>query len=159
MITSSTRALFKALVVITLISGCAKPLEVTQIREIEDKTRIFALIGTSTYDKDIVIAFAKRGLKIKRFSSVRTVTEISEKLYVKHSLTEARYGISLSWTRPMDVCLGNSGVKIDVSVEISDLNTNEIVMYIEKGGWTQLCGLRTSLVFDGIAEAVNKLWL
>ena len=158
MITSSTRALFTALVVFTLISSCAKPLEVTLISRIEDKTRIFALLGTTPYDKDLVISFAKRGLKIKKFSSVKTVTEKSENLDVEYNLAEARYGITLSWTRAMDICLVNSGVKIDVTVEISDLKTNEIVMYIEKGGWTQPCGLRKALIFDDIAAEIDQLW-
>ncbi|GAB1235743.1 hypothetical protein UT5_21390 [Ferrigenium sp. UT5] len=43
-----------------------------------------------------------------------------------------------------DWCLGNKNIKADFSLEVSDLKTNDVVMVIEKRGWTGACGLTTS---------------
>ena len=70
---------------------------------------------------------------------------------------EARYGLTFYWEQ-VDYCVVNSSKKINGTFEITDLRTNEVLLVIEKGGWTGDCALPKSSVFDELATTLRSEW-
>ena len=54
----------------------------------------------------------------------------------------------------------NSGKRLEAVIEVTDLVTNEVLLYIGKGGWTQDCGIGIEgTLFDDLAQALRKEWV
>ena len=78
---------------------------------------------------------------------------------------EARYGLEITnWTRVAGTnnCINSSDdMMIDVSVQVTDLVTNEVLLVIKDGGvTTRHCGVvwESQTVFEKIAAALAAQW-
>lgn len=59
----------------------------------------------------------------------------------------------------VDYCLTGWGVKLGrVAFELTDLASNETVLYVHAGGGTEACGARSELVWDKLATELAENW-
>src|SRR5437879_969571 len=144
-----------------LLSGCASGLNVHKFEDvkIDPNEKAFVLLTDSKWATNLRLELAKHGFKIKKFASRQNarkniVTESSGGLTEderSYREAEARYGITLTQKSQVDWCPFNDNIKVNFSLEVSDLKTNDVVIVIEKGDWTGLCGpfsIRSKYVFE-----------
>lgn len=159
------------LVVVLAISGCASGLSVHKFQDskIDSNDKTLVLLTDSSWATNLRIELAKYGFKVKKFASRQNVRknmvlETSSGLAEdEHSYREAdaRYGITLTQKSQIDWCPFNDNIKANFSLEVSDLKTNDVVMVIEKGDWTGVCGpfsIRNKYIFEELAEELSNNW-
>ncbi|MDY0211804.1 MAG: hypothetical protein RBR06_02220 [Desulfuromonadaceae bacterium] len=142
------------------LAGCAAPLSVEKLQEFKPESKVVVFVNSTRYDTKLRVALAKKGFKVLKFSSNQSVVTEGKADEIARSYNEAaaRYGITF-YHFQVDRCIGNSSKLIDGVIEISDLQTNEVLMVIEKGGWTGPCALdMRGDVFDGLAQALSENW-
>jgi hypothetical protein len=146
-------------VVLTVLSGCAKELEVTTIADFDANAREFVLLTRTKIDATLIKEFAKRGYRIKKFASTETVKKKSETEDRTYDAAAARYAISITLGRAIDHCVINSAVLLDsATMEISDLRKNDIVLFVEKGGWTENCAWHQGNLAKELVSEFDKVW-
>lgn len=146
---------------LAFFQGCATPLRVDRISEFKPQSKTVALLTTTRFDNRFRVALAKRGFKVLKFASNKTIIregegkEIAE-IYKK---AEAIYTLSLNYAI-IDTCLVNDSVKINATLELADMAKNEVVLVIERGGWTGPCGFHGNdkSIFEEIADALAHEW-
>lgn len=141
-----------AILVLTILAGCASPLIVERYADFNTEERSFVLLTTTKYDSDFRSAIHKQGLKLLKFPSQRVVIQNDNQRDRKDIFQEsqARYGISMTYN-VLDSRRFGAMLKIDVSIEITDLANNEVVILIKKGGWD-------NVVFEEIAKELKTQW-
>ena len=61
--------------------------------------------------------------------------------------------------RIVDFCVVSDGVQLGRSAfELSDLKTNETILFIHAGGWTAPCVWHTDIVWDKLAKGRSDSW-
>lgn len=153
------RSQFSFVVALVLLSGCAASLRVEKLQPFSPQSNTFVLLSSSQWDSKLRTELSKSGFKVLRFASQNKV--IAEggdgEIARVYNEAEARYGLTLNWQQ-VDVCVYNSSRLIDGTLEITDLKTNEVLMVIEKGGWTGPCADPRGLVFEDLAAALAANW-
>lgn len=146
-----------------LLSACASPLRVDNIANVSfaNEPKMISLITRTRYDADIRRALVKQGFKIKRFVSVKRIEDqVSEKRKEQYDQAEVKFALSVFPGQRVDYCIGPAADQLGRAVfELSNLSTNDIVLYVEGGGWTHPCGsFHTDLVWDKLSKALAKEW-
>lgn len=141
------------------LTGCAASLRVEKLRSFTPESKTVVLLNSSQWDAKLRTELAKKGFTVLRFASRDTVVSEGKggELARVYREAEARYGITFSWEQ-VDRCIYNASRLINGTLEISDLRTNEVVLVIEKGGWTGPCADPRGIVFEDLAEALLKTW-
>lgn len=141
------------------LCACAAPLRVNKLQDFRPESKNLVLLSSSQWDSKLRIAFAESGFKVLRFASQNTVIAQGGKDEIARVYDEAgaRYGLSLIW-RHVTFCSYNDSELINATLEVSDIKTNEVLLIIEKGGWTGPCLDPRGLVFQGLAEALAHEW-
>jgi len=162
----------KSLVFLTLAtSGCASGLNVHKFQDakIDPNDKTLVLLTESRWSTSFRLELAKYGFKIKKFVSTQNVrknvvSETSSGLVEDERSfreAEARYGVTLTQKSSVDWCPFNDNIKANFSLEVSDLKTNDVVLVIEKGNWTGVCGpfsIRSKYIFEELAEELANNW-
>lgn len=142
-----------------VLAGCASSLTVDKLNEFTPESKVLVLIDSSRFDAKIRKALANRGFEVRKFASQQSV--VSEggdgEIARVYNEAEARYGLTFYWEQ-VDRCLYNSSKLIDGTFELSDIRTNEVLLIIEKGGWTGPCADPRSMVFEDLAQALSDNW-
>lgn len=144
---------------ITLCSGCATAPSVDRISEFEPESDTFVFINSTRFDSKLRRALAKEGFTVLRFASREKIVAEgnSGEIARMYNEAEARYGITFDW-EVVDRCVYNSSLLINGYVEISDIRTNEVLLYLEAGGWTGPCADPRSNVFETLSEMLKSEW-
>tara|TARA_B100001287_G_C22351975_1_gene375633 strand:- start:63 stop:524 length:462 start_codon:yes stop_codon:yes gene_type:complete len=146
------------IILVVVLSGCAVTPSVTILEEFNPDTKTIVLLSSGPWDKELRINLAKKGFKILKFASVNTITNKQGSKEIQHNEAESSYGIEFNF-RTVDRCSFSKGWKIDGVIEVVDLRTNQVVMYVERGGWTSPCVVTADgLVFEQIADDLAKNW-
>lgn len=142
-----------------ILSGCAASLNVEKLQDFTPQSKTFVLLSTSRWDSKIRTDLSKKGFKVLKFSSQEQVIAEGKKREIARVFNEAsaRYGITFTWEH-VDRCVYNSSILINGTFEITDLKTNEVLLVIEKGGWTGPCADPRGMVFEDLAEAMSNAW-
>jgi hypothetical protein len=137
-----------ALLAALALTGCATSLKVEKLQDFTPQSRTFVLLSTTQWDSKIRADLAKKGFKVLRFASQNKVIAEGKDGEIARVFNEAeaRYGLTFSW-EGVDRCIYNSSRLINGTFEITDIKTNEVLLVIEKGGWTGPC-----------AEALSNAW-
>ena len=158
----------KFLVLVTVfIAGCYSITQ-NQISQFEDFTpgsRTFILLSPKhELDNELRKELSKRGFKIKKFASiVRRVdsNELDTRSEI-YSPAEARYGLHFS-TKSVFKCLLDKGwILVGAELEVSDLQTNEVIMVLSNPDLSQHnCNERTGSFeefFKFTGQKLSEAW-
>ena len=135
-----------------LLGGCAAPLQVSKLKDFNPKSDRLILLSKSRWDIDLRLALAKKQFTVLKFASQATIikdndnkteTEIFER-------AEARYAIT-AYYEQIDEMMIAGKKKLNITLEVSDMKSNEVVLVIKKGGWSHR-------VFDELAGELRKNW-
>ncbi|MEY8198570.1 MAG: hypothetical protein RPS47_04960 [Colwellia sp.] len=152
------KLIFTAFVSLFLF-GCAAPLTVDKLQDFIPSSKIIVLLESTRFDVKIRKALAKQGFKTLKFSTLnRVVSEGNEGEIARlYNEAEARYGLTFYW-EPLDRCVVNASKKINGTFEISDLKTNEVLLIIEQGGWSDDCAYHEGTLFNDLAKSLRDNW-
>lgn len=152
------RAILLISAVVTL-TACAASLRIEKLHNFTPESKTIALLENSQWDAKLRAELAKKGFRVLRFVSTDTVVSKGKEgeLARVHREAEARYGISFRWEH-VDSCIYNASRLINGTLEVTDLRTNEVMLIIEKGGWTGPCADPRGMVFEDLAAALLRVW-
>lgn len=158
------RLIFISLLVGTLC-GCINSLHVEKLSEFNPQSNTFILLDggdSHKWDSLLRIAMQKKGFKILRFSSQRTIVEspTSKRSEISNEAA-ARYAMELYWdyVPGSGTCISGDANLINATLQITDIKTNEVLLVIKKGGVTTPCGFfQGSSVFEDLADALGAEW-
>jgi hypothetical protein len=141
------------------LSGCATSLKVEKLQDFTPQSKTFVLLSTSQWDSKIRTDLSKKGFKVLRFAYQNQVISEGKEGEIARVFNEAeaRYGLTFTW-EDVDRCIYNSSRLINGTFEITDIKTNEVLLVIEKGGWTGPCADPRGMVFEDLAEALLNAW-
>ena len=147
------------IVILMLVSACATSLTIERLQEFDTNSRILVFTDSTRWDAKLRVALAKVGFKVLKYASVDTVVSEGEndEFARVYNEAEARYGLTFYWEQ-VDRCIYNSSKLINGTFEITDLKLNEVLLVIEKGGWTGPCADPRGMVFTDLAEALSNIW-
>ncbi|MBJ7550760.1 hypothetical protein [Marinomonas ostreistagni] len=150
---------FLGVTVAFLLSGCASGLQVDKISPIDTEDKTISLMNDTRWNIQIRRALLKEGFNVKRFSTVKELSVVTEQYKETYNLAEATYGLTVSPGPVVDWCLGGSAEKFSkFSLELTDLRTNQPVLFVEQGGWTDTCLGMFGNLFPDLAKAINENW-
>lgn len=143
------------------LGGCVAPLKVERLQEFTPQSKTIVLLNSTRWDSKIRTNLSKNGFKVRRFASQNQVIVEGNDGEIARVFNEAeaRYGLTFFW-ESVDHCIINSSRHIYGTFEITDIQTNEVILVIEKSGWTEACGSRThdQLIFEDLAGALANAW-
>ena len=152
------------LLVITL-TGCGASLTIDVMEELHGtKVQSISLQSNGSYSMDSLVrrALLKNGFKVKSYSSTLNVEGTHYAFNEAASRFLLRHGGVLSGNNP---CITNGKAKhfSEYNFELIDLSTNNTVLFITKGGWSNWCtGAPTfepTDLFDDLSKELAKLLL
>ncbi len=152
------------LLVITL-TGCGAALTIDVMEELPGtKVQTVSLLSNGNYSMDILVrrALIKNGFKVKSYVSTPNVGGTHYAFNEAASRFVLRHGGLLSGNNP---CMTNGRAKhfSEYNFELIDLRTNNTVLFITKGGWSDWCtGAPTfepTDLFDDLSKELAKLLL
>lgn len=147
------------LLTVLVLTSCATPLAVYKISSIDSSQKTFALMNETRWNVKIRRSLAKHGFHVKRFSTLKEIEVDKGVRKETFNLAEVRYGITVVPGQIVDWCPGGRARKYaDFTLEVTDLKTNEIVIIVEQGGWTDTCAGLFGGLFDDLAEALKLNW-
>jgi len=146
-----------------LTAACSSPLKVTKLddtQSISKQPKVLSLLTKTEYDADIRIALAQHGFKTKKYASTKKVfKDVNPTTSESYRKASTRFGLSVYPGRIVDFCTINSGVQLGrATFEVSDLSTNESLLFIQAGGWTEACAYHNDIVWDKLSNALANNW-
>lgn len=149
------RKYFLILVLLLVFAGCATPQAVKEQHAFTLQTNAVVLLKSSPWDARFRSELSQKGFKVLKSPPQNSAITKGSGLERGPDafVTEARYGLALSWVT-LDNCVENNSRLIDATLAVSDIKTNEVVLLIKKSGFTGPCGPHSSIVF---ADLVNAL--
>ena len=145
-----------------MLYGCASSLSVDRVSDtpIDTTTHEIVLLDSTKFDYDLKKSLIKYGFKVKNTPSiVSKEKKVDESTSLSYNISEARYGINQYPGAVIDWCLYNKQVKFDeYTLELVDLETNDTILFIKKGGWTGNCFPSTGKLFEELALELKKNW-
>ena len=154
---------FCALFSVFTLTACSAPLKVTKLADapsLSGQPKRLALMTGTAYDADIRLSLAQFGFKVVKFASIKHLERDTRKTTKElHNKAEIRFGLSVYPGRTVDRCITNSGVHLGrAAFELNDLQTNNTVLFVHAGGWTEVCGLHpgNETVWDKLAQGLAK---
>ncbi len=144
------------------VAGCAKSLSVDVVStETPRNVRQLVLVNHNDFSSAIRRSLIKQGFQVKAAPSTKAITEKSPGQDVTYNAAEARYGVrhggNMSANNP---CFtnGNATHFTEYEFELIDLQTNETVLFVSKGGWTEWCtGAPTTQTTDLFGDLSQEL--
>lgn len=151
---------------VLLLPSCTS-LQVEKLQEFEPTSNSFVFLSRTRWDPKLRVALQKNGFKVKRFASQSTVVGEGQNQEIAriYNESDARYGIELFWSQApaSNSCInGNGGYLINATLQVSDIQTNEVLIVIENSGVTHLpCGLWISneTIFEKLSNALKQYWI
>lgn len=149
-----------------LLPSCTS-LQVEKLQEFRPTSNSFVFLSNTRWDPKLRIALQKNGFTVKRFNSQSTVISEGQDQEIARVFneSEARYGIELLWNQApgSNSCInGNGGYLINATLQVSDIQTNEVLLVIENSGVTHLpCGIwiTNETIFEKLANALKQYWI
>ncbi len=150
-----------------LLTSCATDMQVKRMQDFTPRSKTFVFLSDSRWNSLFREALQDNGLKVLRFASRDTViSKGNDSEYARISRNaEAQYGLEITnWHRVAGTndCINSSDdMMMDVSVEVTDLVTNEVLLVIKDGGvTTRHCGVvwESQTVFEKIASTLAAQW-
>ncbi|MCT4627953.1 hypothetical protein [Halodesulfovibrio sp.] len=142
-----------------VLSGCAAGLRVDQLAPIDTSSNEVVILNNTQWNTKMRRALSKEGFHVKHFSALKEIELSNNQRKETFNLADARYGLTLTPGSTVDRCLGGGAVKFgDFSVEVTDLKTNEMVLVVEQGGWTDFCFPMEGTLFKDLAAAIKTNW-
>ncbi len=141
-----------ALLVALLLVGCAAPLQVSKLNDFNPQSDRLILLSKSRWDIDLRLALTKKQFTVLKFASQATVIKDSDDKTATEifNRAEARYAIT-AYYQQIDEMMVSDKKKLNITLEVSDIKSNEVVLVIKKGGWSDR-------VFDELASELRKNW-
>jgi hypothetical protein len=149
------------------LTSCAADMQVKRLQDFTPRSKTFVFISESRWNALFREALQDHGLKVLRFASRDTVVSKgndSEVARISQN-AEAQYGLEITrWHQVAGTnnCINSSDdMMVDVSVEVTDLVTNEVLLEIKDGGvTTRHCGVvwESQTVFEKIASTLAAQW-
>lgn len=153
------RSVILIVVASLLLTGCAAGLRVDQITPIDTSEDVLVLMNETRWNVKLRRELAKQGFNIRRFSSLKEIEIEDGRRTETYNLAEARYGVTVVPGTIVDWCLGGRAKKFgDFAIEVTDLKTNELVIVIEQGGWSDTCMGMFGDLFPDLAKALRDNW-
>lgn len=151
--------LLVAISAMILLSGCASSLSVDKLQNFTPKSKVLVLTDHSRFDAKLRIGLEKKGFKVLKFFSTQKIISQGKSGEIAriYNKAEARYALTFYWDK-VDGCLLNSSKKINATFEITDIRTNEVLLVIEKAGWTGSCAYHKGMIFEDLGEALLQSW-
>lgn len=151
--------IFILLISSIFIAACAAGLSIERLQDFNPRSKVLVLTEHTRWDPKIRKELSKKGFKVLKYASINKVISEGGKGEIAkiHNEAEARYGLTFYWEQ-VDSCIYNTSKLINGTFEISDLRTNEVLLVIEKGGWTGPCADPRGMVFVDLAQALSEVW-
>ena len=148
---------------LSLLVGCStnRPLHVERLAQFTPQSKRLVLLTTTRYDNKLRTALTKQGFTVLKFASTKTVVTAGDANEVAAIYEKAEAAYALSFTYDIaDSCMGNDSMKLDATLEVTDLSKNQVVFVIERCAWTGQCAWegRGPNIFEQLAEAVAQEW-
>lgn len=153
-----------SLLLFLFLLGCASSRVAVLTENFQPKEKKIVLLSGESTLKQLRIELLKKGFKVPRYSS--TATSVSRTKKTKEgdvTITEsfygtaAGYGIEVTDTELLDWCIVSSAKKMNITLEIIDLQNNEVVAYISQKGWDAPC-LNSGDLYKKLASKIDDLW-
>ena len=150
-----------------VLTSCATGMQVKRMQDFTPRSKTFVFISNSRWNSHFREALQDNGLKVLRFASRDTViSKGSDSEYARISQNaEAQYGLEItSWHQVAGTnnCINSSDdMMVDVSVDVIDLLTNEVLLRAKNGGVTtrHCCVVwKSHTVFEEIAATLAAQW-
>lgn len=112
------------------------------------------MLSKSRWDINLRLALAKKHFTVLKFASQATVikdndTKTETEIFDR---AEARYAITAYYEQIDEMMIADKKEKeLNITLEVSDIKSNEVVLVIRKGGWSDR-------VFDELADELRKNW-
>jgi hypothetical protein len=149
---------------VLIIAACSSPLQIRTLKatSFEQQPKILALLNGTEFDPDVRQSLAMVGFKTVKFASIKRL-ELDTSPTTRESFdkAETRFGLTVYPGRVVDWCITNGGLQLGrAAFELSDLKTNETILFVRAGGWTEICGLHAGdgTVWDKLAEGLLGVW-
>jgi len=151
--------MFIFLICSIFLAACAAGLSVERLQDFTPRSKVLVLTDHTRWDPRIRKELSKKGFKVLKFASIDKIISkgVKGEIAKIHNEAEARYGLTFYWEQ-VDRCIYNASKLINGTFEISDLRTNEVLLVIEKGGWTGPCADPRGMVFIDLAQALSEVW-
>lgn len=137
-----------------LLAGCAEPLQlqVSKLNDFYPKSNRLILLSKNRWDVDLRLALAKKQFTVLKFPSQSTVIEENgaRKETEIYNRAEARYAIT-AYYEQVDRMMISDKKKLNITLEVSDMKSNEVLLVIKKVGWSDR-------VFDELADELRNNW-
>ena len=155
------------LILCLALTSCAADMQVKRLQDFTPRSKTFVFVSDSRWNSLFRVALQEHGLKVLRFASRDTViSKSNDSEYARISQNaEAQYGLEItSWHQVAGTnnCLNSSDdMMVDVSVEVTDLVKNEVLLIVKDGGvTTRHCGVvwESQTVFERIASMLAAQW-
>jgi hypothetical protein len=140
------------LLVTLLLGGCAAPLQVSKLNDFNPTSDRLILLSKSRWDINLRLALAKKKFTVLKFASQETVIKSNDSKTESEIFdrAEARYAITAYYEQVDEMMIADTK-KLNITLEVSDIKSNEVVLVIRKGGWSDK-------VFDELADELRKNW-
>ena len=135
-----------------LLGGCATPLQVGKLNDFNPTSDRLVLLSRSRWDIDLRLALAKKQFTVLKFASQATVIKDGDNKTETEifNRAEARYAIT-AYYEQIDHMMIADTKKLNITLEVTDIKSNEVVLVIKKKGWSDR-------VFDELADELRKNW-
>ena len=147
---------------LVFLGACSAPLQVDRMTDqsLAAEPKTLALLTRTAYDADVRRYLSRRGFKVKRYVARKKIEEeVSSTRKEIFKEAESKYGLSVYPGSQVDYCVVSDGRQLGRAVfEVSDLTTNEVILFVEAGGWTSPCAYHQDIVWDKLASALAKEW-
>lgn len=149
------------------LSACATgPRVEVLVDNFKGTEKKIIMLSNNYHLKKLRIELRKLGFQMPKFALYKeeTVTETknteggSVSRSVKGHDAVARYGIDVTDVSYLDTCIAGEGKKYNITLEITDIETNEVVAYITNGGWTANCFPYSGDLYAKLAKQISDLW-
>ncbi len=129
-------------------------------QSLAEEPKTLALLTRTAYDADVRRYLSRRGFKVKRYATRKKIEEeVSSTRKEIFKEAETKYGLSVYPGNQVDYCVVSAGRQLGRAVfEVTDLTTNEVIIFAEAGGWTSPCAYHRDIVWDKLASALADQW-
>jgi hypothetical protein len=132
------------LALLAAFPGCAKDPDQLAREQAERAERTWVILTPTRWDAKIIKYLRDAGFVVTPKD---------------RPAPDARYGLTVTAGTRLDYCVLNDSEKLaNVTYEISDLQTKDVVLTERRTGWTGPCFVQWTEVFDELAEAVRAGW-
>jgi hypothetical protein len=152
------------LAVAAFVAGGCRSEPIVQrltFRGLDTSSKVIVMLTSTDWDDDIRRALGRQGFIVKKYTIDETKSDIKE----AYKAAGARYGLGVYPGKVIDECFANEeAIEFDnFRLELIDLQTDDIVVVVQEGGWVRDCPLASSWVdrrplFYKLATAFASQW-